>query len=176
MAKVNTLEELIVHMTDASRRLGAARTILTIAKTKRQNKIKGGDHPEDIDTSMVAQLTDIEDIADLVGTDLGTIIYANAIVCPVGCPATYTSAAIVVASQATITGNAGIPFKDGAGQLFANGDVVELSRCEDSDTNGEYTVDSCATNGDTSVLTFAAGIGGANNPTDKTIVITLKER
>jgi len=125
-----------------------------------------------LSTDVTAMLADLDTMRDRAVTQLNAVslIYEELII-----PYTtgYTGCAIDVqdagaSNRGKLTAAGGAPFTN-----YLAGDTIELSNCEDSDTDGEYvvhTVDS------TTVLHVTTALGGADNATDTTLRIRITKR
>lgn len=165
MADVLSMREKVRRIDSFIQRLAAVRTMLQEAKAERDNLMREGEPPTDIETAMGTRLSAIETIADQIGTDLGNVNYQYENLVQVGKHAGYTSAAIDHDGP-TITANGGSPFS-----VFDVADVLLIENAEDAGNNGEYTVSSVSG----TVLTLSANLA-VTNAADTSIKISLKER
>ena len=170
MAIVYTIEEQLKYVNQWIRRLTACSQLLTSAKTERENRIRGGDVPTAIAAAINLRGAVVESEIDQLAVDAAAIpfdVFANVV--KIGTPAAYTSCDVGAAITG-LTANGGTPFA-----VFTDGDVVELSNCEDSANDGEWAVaGNGGAGGATLLLTGGAGLDA--NSTDESITVTLKER
>jgi len=170
MAAYRRLSEI---KTETAKYVARIRQLHSLVQRTIQIDTAEKDMPESpAEVQAIAQnnLDTVDLIRDGLVTDLTAFAYTVGIEAHQHDDGDYTSAAIDVnngSTKGTITANAGTPFNG-----FAVGDVVELIDCEDSDSDGEYTVDAKT---DT-VLTMTAIIGGADNAADTSIVVVLRTR
>lgn len=186
MAKIDTLENLSKHIGQAVSQLGVARVLISQAIQYRNTLFAEASRPEDVDAQITAFLGDISSVVAQVATDLTALSFANAteikpkMRADNGAGVTLTchhfdvdvdngsSKAEIEAQDAA--NNVLDLFGDGAGQLFAAGDIIDIYSAEDTANKGIYEVDSCT---DSKVTLKTVILGGTDNTSDEKLSFRL---
>lgn len=186
MANILSLEDHSKRLDWVIRQLSSAKSLVNSAIQTREDMFSEQHRPEDIDAQIVLLLGDISAVVSQASSDLSALPFTNATEIRPGLRADNgTGVTLEVhhfdidvdngSSKAEIeaqdaANNVLDLFGDGAGQLFAAGDIIEIYKAEDSANKGIYEVDSCT---DSKLTLKTVILGGVDNTSDEKLSFRL---